>query len=72
MDQHSEFNLKQKLNINVFHNYINANSNAVYEQWQQVQQFHYNLNITPFSDQLVPSPLMYLIIDSQTLASIIA
>ena len=50
MDQHSESDLKQKLNISVFHDYINANSNAAYKQWQQAQQFYYNLNAIPFSD----------------------
>ena len=72
MDQHSESDLKQKLNISIFYDYINANPNAAYEQWQQAQQFHYNLNTISFSDQPAPPLLIYPIIDSQTLASIVA
>ena len=72
MDQHSESDLKQKLNASMFYDYINANSSAVYKQWQQAQQSHYNLNITLPSNQSVPPPPMYLTIDSQTLASIVA
>ena len=72
MNQHSKSDSKQKLNINVFCDYVNANSNAVYEQWQQAQQSHYNLNIISLSDQSTPSSPMYFIINSQTLTSIIA
>ena len=72
MNQHPESNPKQKLNISVFHDYVNVNSSAAYEQWQQAQQSHYNLNITLFSDQSAPPSSMYSIIDSQTLTSIVA
>ena len=72
MNQHPESDPKQKLNISAFYDYINANPNAVYEQWQQAQQSYYNLNITSPSDQPAPPLLMYPLIDSQTLASIIA
>ena len=71
MDQHSESDPEQKLNVSIFHNYVNANLNATYKQWQQAQQFCYNLNITSFSNQPA-SMLMYSIIDPQTLASIVA
>ena len=71
MDQHSESNPKQELNASVFHDYINANSNAIYEQWQQAQQSCYNFNAILLSNQSAPPLLMYSIIDSQTLASII-
>ena len=37
MNQHSESNSEQKLNINVFCDYVNVNFSAVYEQWQQAQ-----------------------------------
>ena len=56
----------------MFHNYINVNPSAAYEQWQQTQQFHYNLNTTLLSNQPGPPLLMYPIIDPQTLASIVA
>ena len=72
MNQHPESNPKQKLNTSMFHDYINVNLSAAYEQWQQAQQSHYNLNTTLSSDQPAPPSLMYPIIDSQTLASIIA
>ena len=72
MNQHSESNPEQKLNASVFCDYVNANPSAVYEQWQQAQQSHYNLNITLPSDQLASPPLMYPIINPQTLASIVA
>ena len=72
MDQHPESDLEQELNTSVFHDYVNANSSAAYEQWQQAQQSCYNLNITPFSNQPAPPLLMYPTIDPQTLASIIA
>ena len=72
MDQHSESDSKQKLNVSVFCDYINVNPSAVYEQWQQTQQFCYNLNTTLFSNQSASPLLMYPTIDSQTLASIIA
>ena len=71
MDQHSESDSKQKLNISIFHNYVNANPSAAYEQWQQAQQSHYNLNTTLPSDQPASMP-MYPTIDPQTLASIVA
>ena len=71
MNQHSESDSKQELNTSTFYDYINANSSAVYEQWQQAQQFHYNSNTTLLSDQPAPSP-MYPIIDPQTLANIVA
>ena len=72
MNQHSESDPEQELNASVFYNYVNAIFNAVYKQWQQTQQFCYNLNITLLSDQLAPPLSMYLLIDSQTLASIVA
>ena len=72
MDQHPESDPKQELNTSVFHDYINANPSAAYEQWQQAQQSCYNPNVTPPSDQPAPPPLMYLTIDPQTLASIVA
>ena len=50
MDQHSESDPEQELNISVFCDYVNANSSAVYEQWQQTQQSCYNFNTTLFSD----------------------
>ena len=37
MNQHSEFDSEQELNISVFHEYVNANPSAAYEQWQQAQ-----------------------------------
>ena len=72
MNQHSESDSEQKLNTSVFCDYVNVNSSAAYEQWQQAQQFCYNFNATLFSDQPAPSLLMYSIIDPQTLASIVA
>ena len=72
MDQHSESDSEQELNISMFCDYVNANPSAIYEQWQQTQQFCYNFNVTLSSDQPVSPLLMYLIIDFQTLVSIIA
>ena len=72
MDQHSESDSKQELNISMFCDYVNANLNAAYEQWQQAQQSYYNFNTTPPSDQSAPPSLMYPTIDPQTLASIVA
>ena len=72
MDQHSESDSEQELNTSMFHDYVNANSNATYEQWQQAQQFCYNPNATPLSDQPAPPLPMYSTIDPQTLASIVA
>ena len=72
MNQHSESDPEQKLNANVFCDYVNANSSAAYEQWQQAQQSHYNFNTTLPSDQSAPSLPMCFIIDSQTLISIVA
>ena len=71
MNQHSESDPEQKLNTSVFHDYVNANPSAAYEQWQQAQQSCYNLNTTLLSDQPAPM-LMYPTIDPQTLASIVA
>ena len=71
MNQHSESDPEQELNVNVFCDYINANSSAVYKQWQQAQQFCYNFNITSFSNQSAPPLLMYPIMNFQTLASIV-
>ena len=56
----------------MFHDYINANPSAAYEQWQQTQQSHYNPNVTLLSDQSAPPLLMYPTIDPQTLTSIVA
>ena len=56
----------------MFHDYINANPSAAYEQWQQAQQFCYNSNVTSLSNQPAPPLLMYPPIDPQTLASIVA
>ena len=56
----------------MFCDYVNVNSSAAYEQWQQAQQFCYNLNITLPSNQPAPPLPMYLTIDPQTLASIVA
>ena len=50
MDQHSESDSEQELNTSMFHDYVNVNPSAIYEQWQQAQQFCYNLNVTPSSD----------------------
>ena len=72
MNQHSESDFEQELNISVFYDYINANSSAVYKQWQQIQQFCYNSNTILPSDQPAPPSPMYPIIDPQTLASIVA
>ena len=72
MDQHPESDPKQKLKISVFHDYVNANSSAAYKQWQQAQQFHYNFNTTSPSNQPAPPLPMYLTIDPQILASIVA
>ena len=72
MDQHPESDPEQELNTSVFCDYVNANPSAAYEQWQQAQQSRYNLNVTLPSDQPAPPPLMYPIIDPQTLASIVA
>ena len=72
MDQHLESDFKQKLNTSTFYDYINVNFNAVYKQWQQTQQFHYNFNVTLFSNQSSSSLLMYFTINPQTLASIVA
>ena len=72
MDQHPESNSEQKLNTSMFYDYINANLSAVYKQWQQAQQSHYNPNITLFSDQSAPPLSIYSTIDPQTLASIVA
>ena len=72
MNQHSESDSEQELNTSVFHDYINANPSATYEQWQQAQQSCYNLNTTLFSDQPAPPLPMYPTINPQTLASIVA
>ena len=72
MDQHPESDPEQELNASMFHDYVNANPSATYEQWQQAQQSHYNPNTTSPSDQPAPPLLMYLTIDPQTLASIVA
>ena len=72
MNQHSKSDPKQKLNTSVFHDYVNANSSAAYEQWQQTQQSCYNSNITSLLNQSAPPLPMYLIIDPQTLTSIVA
>ena len=71
MNQHPESDSEQELNVSMFCDYVNANPSAAYEQWQQAQQSHYNLNATLPSDQPAPTP-MYPTIDSQTLASIVA
>ena len=55
----------------MFHDYVNANFSAIYEQWQQTQQFYYNPNTISPSDQSAPTP-MYPTIDPQTLTSIVA
>ena len=72
MNQYSESDSEQELNTNMFCNYVNANSNAAYKQWQQAQQFCYNFNTTLLSNQSASPLLMYFIIDPQTLVSIIA
>ena len=71
MNQHSESDPEQELNTSIFCDYVNSNFSAAYKQWQQTQWFCYNLNITLPSNQSAPT-LMYFIIDSQTLASIVA
>ena len=38
MNQNSEPQPDQKLNANAFHEYVNANPDAAYKQWQQAQQ----------------------------------
>ena len=37
MNQNSEPQSDQELNANTFHEYVNANLNVTYEQWQQAQ-----------------------------------
>ena len=71
MNQHLESDSKQELNISVFYDYVNANSSAVYKQWQQAQQSYYNLNATSPSNQPALPLSMYFTIDPQTLVSII-
>ena len=38
MNQNPEPQPDQELNANAFHEYINANPDAAYKQWQQAQQ----------------------------------
>ena len=38
MNQNPELQPDQELNANAFHEYVNANPDAAYKQWQQAQQ----------------------------------
>ena len=53
MNQNPEPQPDQELNANTFCEYINANPDATYEQWQQAQQqaqqTHFITNVTPSS-----------------------
>ena len=74
MNQNPEPQPDQELNANMFHEYINANPDAAYKQWQQAQQqtqqTHSTANVTSsLSNQ---SLSMYITLDLQALTIMIA
>ena len=74
MNQNSEPQPDQELNANTFYEYINANPDVTYKQWQQAQQqtqqTHSTANVTSsLSNQ---SLSMYITLDLQALTIMIA
>ena len=74
MNQNPEPQPDQELNANTFREYINANPDAAYKQWQQAQQqaqqTHSITNVTSSSsNQSLP---MYITLNSQALTTMIA
>ena len=74
MNQNPELQPDQELNANAFHEYVNANPDAAYKQWQQAQQqaqqTHSTANVTPSSlNQSLPT---YITLDPQALTTMIA
>ena len=74
MNQNSEPQPDQELNTNAFCEYINANPDATYEQWQQAQQQAQQTCstanvISSSSNQSLP---MYITLNPQALTTMIA
>ena len=73
MNQNPEPQPDQELNVNTFCEYINANPNAVYKQWQQAQQqaqqTHSTANVTSSSSN--QSLSTYITLDFQALTTMI-
>ena len=74
MNQNSEPQPDQELNVNTFHEYVNANLKAAYEQWQQAQQQAQQTRSTAnvISLSLNQFSLMYITLDPQALTIMIA
>ena len=74
MNQNPEPQSDQELNVNTFREYINANPDAAYKQWQQAQQqtqqTRSTANVTSSSSN--QSLLMYITLDLQALTTMIA
>ena len=74
MNQNPELQPDQELNANAFREYINANPDAAYKQWQQAQQqaqqTRSTANVTPSSSN--QSSSMYITLDLQALTTMIA
>ena len=73
MNQNPEPQPDQELNANTFHEYINANPDAAYKQWQQAQQqaqqTRSTANVTPSSSN--QSSPTYITLDPQALTTMI-
>ena len=74
MNQNPELQPDQELNANTFREYINANPDAAYKQWQQAQQqaqqTHFTANVTSSSsNQSLPT---HTTLDPQALTTMIA
>ena len=74
MNQNPEPQPDQELNANTFREYINANPDAAYEQWQQAQQQAQQTcstaNVTPSSSN--QSSPTYITLNPQALTTMIA
>ena len=74
MNQNPEPQPDQELNANAFREYVNANPDAAYEQWQQAQQQAQQTrsiaNVTPSSSN--QSSPMYTTLNPQALTTMIA
>ena len=72
MNQNPELQPDQELNANTFREYVNANPDAAYEQWQQAQQQAQQTrsiaNVTPSSSNQ-SSPMYTTLKPSQTTLS---
>ena len=74
MNQNPEPQPDQELNANTFHEYVNANPDAVHKQWQQAQQqaqqTRSTANVTPSSSN--QSLSTYITLNLQALTIMIA